>query len=118
MVGCLDVDTEICDLRENEAFDKSIVDSSNRELHSMNSMEMQGKEGFGNGVDNEANDVNKAMDLNVVNGIGIEVDSQNRDDGCILEDVTPMIPKVNTTNVSPTPKTVNVPIATQVDPPK
>ncbi|GJS73155.1 zinc knuckle CX2CX4HX4C containing protein, partial [Tanacetum coccineum] len=55
--------------------------------------EIHGKEGSSNGVDDEAKDANKAMDSNVVNGIGIEVDSQNRDDGCILNDVTPMIPK-------------------------
>ncbi|GJT55366.1 RNA-directed DNA polymerase, eukaryota, reverse transcriptase zinc-binding domain protein [Tanacetum coccineum] len=118
VVWCLDVDTGISDLRGNKAFDGSIVDSFNGESHRMNSGEIQGKEGSGNGVDDEAKDANKAMDSNVVNGIGIEVDSQNRDDGCILEDVTPMIPKVNTTNVSPTPKIVNVPTATQVDPPR
>ncbi|GJT13252.1 hypothetical protein Tco_0133836 [Tanacetum coccineum] len=76
------------------------------------------RRGSGNGVDNEAKDANMNMNPNVVNGKGNEVDSQNGVDGCILEDVTPMIPKVNTTNVSPAPKTINVPISTQVNPVK
>ncbi|GKA46783.1 hypothetical protein Tco_0739666, partial [Tanacetum coccineum] len=95
VVGCLDVDIKISDLGRNEAFDESIIDIFNGESHRINSGEIQGKEGS-----------------------GIEVDSQNRDYGSILEDVTPMIPKVNTTNVSLTHKIVNVPTATQVDPPR
>ncbi|GKA72537.1 RNA-directed DNA polymerase, eukaryota, reverse transcriptase zinc-binding domain protein [Tanacetum coccineum] len=117
-VGCLDVDIESCDHGGKEAFVESSVESSSGGLDSMNSWEMQRKEGSGNGVDNEAKGANLNMNSNVVNGKGNEVDSHNRVDGCIMKDVTPMIPKVNTTNMSPTPKTVNVPISTQANPVK
>ncbi|GKC73094.1 hypothetical protein Tco_1118977 [Tanacetum coccineum] len=100
---------------KNKAFIESSVESSSRGLDSMNSGEMQGKEDSGNGIGNEAKGANLNMNPNVVNGKGNEADSQNRVDGCIPEDVTPMIPKVNTTNVSPTPKIVNVPISTQAN---
>ncbi|GKA26653.1 zinc knuckle CX2CX4HX4C containing protein [Tanacetum coccineum] len=75
-----------------------------------------GGKGAGTGVDNKVRDANKSMDSNVVNGDRIEVDSQNKDDGCILEDVTPMMSKVHTTNVSSNTKIVHVTTPTLVNP--
>ncbi|GKA43910.1 zinc knuckle CX2CX4HX4C containing protein [Tanacetum coccineum] len=109
---------EVLNEYEEGELNEMEVESNSRGLDSMNLGEIQGKEGSSNGVDNEAKDANMNMDPNVVNGKGNEVDSQNEVDGCILENVTPMIPKVNTTNVSPTPKTINVPISTQAYPVK
>ncbi|GJZ06098.1 RNA-directed DNA polymerase, eukaryota, reverse transcriptase zinc-binding domain protein [Tanacetum coccineum] len=67
-VGCLDVDIESCDHGGKEAFVESSVESSSGGLDSMNSWEMQRKEGSGNGVDNEAKGANLNMNSNVVNG--------------------------------------------------
>ncbi|GJR19344.1 retrovirus-related pol polyprotein from transposon TNT 1-94 [Tanacetum coccineum] len=114
--GCLDGANETGNPEEFKAFNEPKVDSSNEEMFSMNSGEMQGEEGDGNGVENKVLDANKSMDSNVVNGDGIEVDIRNGDDGCILEDVTPMMSKVHTTNVSSNTKNVHVTTPTPVNP--